>query len=248
MTQIPSVSIIVPARDEAGTIREIARRIPVMGKMTEIIFVEGFSTDKTWQGILELKRQFSRKNMRVIAIRQGNKKGKAAAVEQGFLRASGDILMILDADLSVDPESLPRFYQKISRSPKKFINGSRFIFPQEPFAMRYLNNIGNICFAYLFSILFRQKISDTLCGTKVIWKKEWLKMKEITKPFAKYDPYGDFELFLGAFLLHLEVIEVPVVYRARTYGKTKISRFRDGFHLLFVLFAFILFILRRALS
>lgn len=248
MTTIPNVSIIIPARDEAGTIEEIVRRIPMMGALTEIIFVEGFSKDKTWEKILEVKRDAKRKNCRILAVKQGRKKGKAAAVELGFMKSSGDILMILDADLSVDPEVLPSFYNQIKGNSKRFINGSRFIYPQEPLAMRYLNNIGNICFAFLFSLLFGQKISDTLCGTKVLWKKEWIKMKKITKPFAQFDPYGDFELFLGAKLLGLEVIEVPVIYKARIYGQTKISRFRDGLHLLFVLFAFLFFLLRRALS
>lgn len=244
MTRIPSVSIIVPARDEAGTIAALLRRIPLLGRQTEVLFIEGFSTDGTWEEIQRVQKKYKGK-LKISSYKQERQKGKRAAMELGFLKASGDILMILDADLSVDPESLKYFYTQAKTAPNCFVNGSRFIFPQEPFAMRALNNIGNMCFARLFSIILGDHITDTLCGTKVIWRQQWKKVLRATADFRHHDPYGDFSLFLGAYLLSLQTIEVPVVYRARVYGTTKISRFRDGLRLLVVLLAFLRFARKR---
>ncbi len=245
MNRVPSVSIIVPARDEAGNIEELYRRVPVVGRHTELIFVEGFSRDATWDVISRVVSTHSRKSLRVRGYQQNTVKGKEAATRLGFDKATGDILMILDADLSIDPEQLREFYDRMIEAPNRFINGSRFIYPQEKAAMRYLNNIGNIMFARIFSLILGMRVTDTLCGTKVLWKKDWQRLKKTTASFARHDPYGDFELFLGAHLLNLRIIEIPVVYKARVYGRTKISRFRDGTRLLFVLFSFILFLFRR---
>ncbi len=245
MKTLPSVSVIIPARDEAGNIAPLIKRMPVLGAWTEIIFVEGFSNDGSWEVIEQCLHQRSRRGLTVRAYQQTAKRGKEAATRLGFDKASGDILMILDADLSVDPERLRDFYAAIADFPHRFVNGSRFIYPQEAFAMRYLNNLGNIFFAKIFSLILGMRVSDTLCGTKVLWRKDWKKLKKLVAAFASHDPYGDFELFLGAHLLGLEIIEVPVVYRARVYGQTKISRFRDGFRLLRVLGSFLFFLSRR---
>ncbi len=248
MKKLPTVSIIVPARDEAGNIESLIKRIPILGGHTELVFVEGFSQDGTWEMIQRVKKSTKLKGLSVVAFKQEKRRGKEAATRLGFDKAAGAVLMILDADLSVEPERLKLFYDALIQTPHRFVNGSRFIHPQEPLAMRYLNNIGNIAFARIFSLILGMRVTDTLCGTKVLWRKDWKRLKAAVAPFARHDPYGDFELFLGAHVLGLQIVEVPVVYKARTYGQTKISRFRDGLRLLAVLGSFLLFLTRRRLS
>jgi glycosyltransferase involved in cell wall biosynthesis len=225
-----SVSVIVPARDEAGTIAKVVRRVPVMGKGTEIVFVEGFSKDKTWSQIKKWAKT-KRQGVVVRAYKQKGEKGKAKAVEIGFARARGEILMILDADLSTPAESLKDFYRALVDKKGEFINGSRFIYPKQKGAMRYFNHLGNKFFAGVFSLILRQRITDTLCGTKAMWAKDYKKIFNITKDIRKDDPYGDFTFLLGAAKMGLKVYEVPVKYKARVYGKSKISPFWDGIKL-----------------
>lgn len=229
-----SVSVIVPARDEAGTVAEVVRSVPKMGKWTEIIFVEGFSKDGTWQEIDKVRKIIKKSNLklRIRAYKQKGKKGKAGAVELGFMKSKGQILMILDADLSTPAKYLKDFYEAITSGKGDFINGSRFVHPKEKGAMKYFNHLGNKFFAFVFSFILKQKISDTLCGSKAIWSKDYKKILEVTKDIRKSDPYGDFTLLLGAAKLGLTVYEIPIKYRARVYGKSKISPFWDGIELI----------------
>jgi len=215
--------VIIPARDEAGTIHLISKLIPKMGDGVEIIFVEGFSKDLTWDQIKKLK---------VKAVKQSGKMGKARAVELGFKKAKGEILMILDSDLSVDPKYLKDCYNLLASGKAEFVNTSRFVYPKEKGAMRYFNHLGNKFFAFIFSLILKQKITDTLCGTKAFFKKDYEKILHLTKSIRKNDPYGDFTLLLGASKLGLKVSEVPVKYKARVYGKSKISPFWDGLKLI----------------
>jgi len=236
-----SVSLIVPVRDEEGTISELVTRVPLLGKHTEIIFVEGFSKDGSWEVIKKISSEVghiksNNQKLHIRAYKQRGKMGKGRAVEIGFDNAKGDILIILDADLSVPPESLRGFYQLLASRRADFVNGSRFIYPKEKGAMRYFNHLGNRFFAFIFSIILGQRITDTLCGTKALFRKDWLPILEVTRRIRKDDPYGDFTLLLGAAKLGLRVAEVPIKYKARVYGKSKISPFWDGIKL-FVLLA-----------
>lgn len=240
----PSVSIIVPARDEEGTIKETVQRLPEMGEWMEVIFVEGHSRDGTWKEIKKLQNsrlrqgfagQAKHPNLQIRAYKQGKKRGKANAVETGFEQATGDILMILDADLSVPPQSLSKFYEPLVSGKADFVNGSRFIYPKEKGAMRYFNHLGNKFFAAAFSLILRQRITDTLCGTKALFRKDYERILNLTNDIRKDDPYGDFTLLLGAAKLGLRVAEVPIEYKARIYGKSKISPFWDGMKLIILL-------------
>lgn len=222
-----SVSVIVPARNEAGTIADLVKRVPKMGKWTEIIFVEGFSNDGTWE---EIQKQSG-----VRAYKQKSKKGKAGAVWIGFKKAKGDILMILDSDLSVPPEDLTKFYDLMEGGKATFVNGSRFVYSQEKGAMRYFNHLGNKFFAFCFSFILKQNVTDTLCGTKAIFRKDYKTLAKKYKYIFKNDPYGDFSLLLGAGKMGLKVLEVPIKYKARVYGKSKISPFFDGLKLIKIL-------------
>ena len=225
-----SVSIVVPARNEAGNIRNIVKRLPKMGPDDEIIFVEGHSKDNTWQEIQKISDEYG-KVLNIKCIKQDGT-GKADAMRKGFASASKDIFMILDADLSVVPETLPDFYKAICEDKAEFLNGSRLVYPHDGKAMRFLNMVGNKFFAAVFSFLVGQRFKDTLCGTKVISKENYGKIVLNRSFFGDFDPFGDFDLILGASRLGLKIREIPVRYYERTYGSTNIKRWRHGFILL----------------
>lgn len=225
-----SVSVIIPARNEKGNIENALRRLPKMGKHTEIIFVEGHSTDDTLDEIKKVCQKYSGVLDVKYLVQDG--KGKGDAVRKGFAAAKGDILMILDADLTVPPEDLVKFYGAIATSRGEYINGSRLIYPMEDDAMRSLNILGNKFFSMMFTFLLGQRLKDTLCGTKVISRQNYEKLIANRKFFGDFDPFGDFDLIFGSAKLNLKIVEIPIRYKAREYGDTNISRFRHGWLLL----------------
>jgi SAM-dependent methyltransferase len=225
----PSVSVVVPARNEAGNIDAILQRVPEMGAGTEIVFVEGHSTDDTCAAI---ERAIAQNPQRRCTLLRQEGRGKGDAVRLGFARAAGDILMILDADLTVAPEDLPRFYDALVARRAEFVNGVRLVYPMEAQAMRFLNLLGNKFFSMAYSWLLGQSVKDTLCGTKVLWKRDYELIAANRAYFGDFDPFGDFDLLFGAARLNLRIVDMPVRYAARTYGKTNISRFRHGLLLL----------------
>ncbi len=231
----PSVSVIVPARNEKGNIENIICRTPTMGPDMEIIFIEGHSRDGTFEEIERVQKQHSDRDIKLF--RQDGE-GKGDAVRKGFDAARGDIVMILDADMTVPPEDLPKFYAALTGGGE-FINGSRLVYPMERDAMQFLNRIANHIFSILFSWLLNQRFTDTLCGTKALWRSDYRRIALQRGYFGQFDPFGDFELIFGAAKLSLKVIEIPIRYAARVYGETQISRFRHGWLLLrMVWFAF----------
>jgi len=224
-----SSSIVIPARNESGNLDNALKRLPKFGSHQEIIFIEGNSTDDTWEQMQKLPEKYPDWD---IKIDQQPGKGKGDAVRKGFSMATGDILMILDADLTVPPEDLPSFYYALIKNKGEFINGSRLVYPMEKNAMRLLNLIGNKFFSIMFSWLLDQPIKDTLCGTKVIFKKDYEKLIKNRAFFGEFDPFGDFDLIFGAYKLNLKIVDLPIRYRERIYGDTNISRFSHGFILL----------------
>ena len=221
----PGVSIIVPARNEAGNIKAIFDRVPKMGRDTELVFVEGHSQDDTYAAIE--KEIAAHPSTPSLLLRQTGI-GKADAVRLGFERASGEVLMILDADLTVPPEDLPRFYEALVSGKGEFINGVRLVYPMEAQAMRSLNFLGNKFFSMAFSWLLGQPIKDTLCGTKVLWKNDYEQIAANRSYFGDFDPFGDFDLIFGAAKQNLKIVDLPIRYRERTYGTTNISRWKHG--------------------
>ena len=218
-------SIIVPCRNERGNVEAVVARTPQIGSHTEIIFVEGGSTDGTPQ---EIQRVMGENPGRAITLLTQSGKGKGDAVRCGFDAAKGDILMILDGDLTVEPEELPKFYNAIVGGTADFVHGSRLVYPMQNEAMRFLNLLGNRFFSIAFTYLLDQTFKDTLCGTKVLLHSDYNKIASNRHYFGEFDPFGDFDLIFGAAKLNLKIIEIPVHYRARTYGTTNISRFRHG--------------------
>lgn len=225
-----STTVLVPARNESGNIENAVLRLPDFGKHVEIIFVEGNSTDDTWEKIQEIQTKY--KDTHDIKILQQPGKGKGDAVRAGYAIATGDILMILDADLTVPPEQLPKFYNALAQNKGGFINGTRLIYPMEKNAMRFLNTLGNKFFSMAFSWLLEQPIKDTLCGTKVMFRKDYIKLAANRSYFGDFDPFGDFDLLFGAYKLNLKIIDMPIRYQERIYGDTNISRFKHGLLLL----------------
>lgn len=227
--KVPLTTVIIPARNEAGNIENAVQRIPEMGAGTEIIFVEGNSTDNTYEKIQTAIELHPDKNCHLL---KQPGKGKADAVRFGYEHSTGDVLMILDADLTVIPEDLTRFYDALITGKGEFINGVRLVYPMEKEAMRFLNFLGNKFFSITFSWLLGQPVKDTLCGTKVLWKQDYERIKAGRSYFGDFDPFGDFDLLFGAARLKLKIVDMPVRYHERTYGSTNISRWSHGWLLL----------------
>ena len=224
------VSCVIPARNEAGNIENALKRFPDLGCETEIIFVEGHSTDGTWEEILRVATLYKDK-FQILAVQQPGK-GKADAVRLGFSHARQDLLVVLDADLTMPPEMLPRFCYAYNQGYGDFINGSRLVYPMEGAAMRFLNRMGNIFFAKMLSAVLDARLGDSLCGTKLLTRHDYQRMVAWRRDFGDFDPFGDFELLFPAAVLGLGIVDIPVRYRARTYGETSIQRFRHGLQLL----------------
>ena len=231
----PIVSVVVPARNEAGNIAQIFARMPQMGRKTELIFVEGHSRDDTYA---EIERQMAANPKQPAKLFRQTGAGKGDAMRLGYAQASGDVLMILDADMTVPPEDLPRFYQALCDNTGDFINGVRLVYPMEKQAMRFFNFLANKWFSWAFSWLLGQPVKDTLCGTKVLWKTDYERIAANRSYFGDFDPFGDFDLLFGAAKLHQKIVDMPIRYRERTYGTTNIQRWKHGWLLLrMVLFA-----------
>ncbi len=224
-----SVSVIIPARNEAGNIEAAVRRLPRLGARTEIIFVEGNSTDQTWAEIARVQAAYP--DLQIKALRQ-TENGKGNAVREGFAAASGEILMILDADLTMPPEELPKFYRALVSGRADFANGVRLVYPMQDKAMRFCNFVANKLFGLAFSWALGQSIKDTLCGTKALFKKDYERIAANRAHFGNFDPFGDFDLLFGASRLQLKIADVPIRYRERTYGRTNIKRWSHGVLLL----------------
>ncbi|WP_446010259.1 glycosyltransferase [Candidatus Electrothrix sp.] len=230
-----TISVIIAARNEAGHIEELLNRIPKIGKKTEIIFVEGGSSDNTFNVI---EQNILASGTQDVFLYRQQGKGKGDAVQLGFQKATGDVVLILDADMTVRPEDLPIFVQALADGKGEFINGVRLVYPMEDEAMRFFNILGNKFFSFAFSWLLNQQIKDTLCGTKVMWRQDYEILAAHRHYFGEFDPFGDFDLIFGAAKMNLKLIDLPIRYQARRYGTTNISRWSNGWLLLkMVIFA-----------
>ena len=224
----PSASVVIPCRNEKGNIEAAIRRLPQFCDDLEILFVEGNSTDGTYEECLRVQNVHSDLDIKVL---KQDGRGKADAVRKGLARARGEIFLILDADLTVAPEDLPKFYAAIASGKGDLINGTRFVYPMESGAMPLLNNVANRAFARFFSYLLNHRVTDTLCGTKALRADDYRRIANDRERFGDTDPFGDFELLIGGARINLKFVEIPVSYAARRYGSPQISRFRDGYRL-----------------
>ena len=225
----PLVSVIVPTRNESGNIGRIFDETPQLGAGTELVFVEGHSHDDTYDAI---EREMAARPSFNAQLHRQTGEGKGDAVRLGFAHAKGDVLMILDADLTVSPQDLPRFYEALVSGQGEFINGVRLVYPMEQQAMRFFNFLGNKFFSLAFSWLLGQSVKDTLCGTKVMFKKDYELIAANRTYFGNFDPFGDYDLIFGAARLGMKLVDLPIRYRARTYGETNIQRWHHGWLLL----------------
>ncbi len=227
-----SVSIIIPARNEQGNIKKLFEQLPVLGTSCEVLFIEGHSKDNTRAEISRNIMIYKSTTPFVFKLLIQTGIGKGDAVNTGFDHASGDILIIYDADMTVDPLDLHKFYIALISGEGEFINGSRLVYPMQGEAMQFMNILGNKFFSILYSWLLGQRIKDTLCGTKALWRKDYIALKKNRFFSQQYDPFGDFKLLLGASRMNLQIIDLPVRYRERTYGATNIQRFINAWELL----------------
>jgi Glycosyl transferase family 2/Methyltransferase domain len=228
-------SVVIPARNEAGNIEAAVQRVPDMGSGTEIIFIEGHSHDKTWEEIHRVALAYPQRKIRIL---KQQSKGKGGAVREAFAAATGDLLFILDADLTMPPEQLPKFYDAVRWGTADFVNGVRLVYPMQDEAMQFFNMVANKLFSMAFSWLLGQPIKDTLCGTKVLFRSDYEAITRNRAYFGDFDPFGDFDLLFGAAKLNLRILDLPIRYQARTYGDTNIQRWRHGWLLLrMVIFA-----------
>lgn len=221
-----SVSVIIPCKDERGNVEDAVRRIPELGRSTEIIFCDDKSTDGTADEVRRMQQLYPNKKIRLL---EGPGICKAKNVWTGFRGATGDILLILDADLTTMPEELPRFIDTLLSGKAEFANGSRLVYPMPPAAMKATNMAGNKFFSLAFSYLLDQRVKDTLCGTKVLWRSDWDRMERFLGTWGTEDRWGDYELLFGASKLNLRIVDVPVHYQERIYGVTKMTKvFKNG--------------------
>lgn len=227
-----TVSVIVTCRNEKGNIERVVKECPRMGKHTELIFVEGGSKDGTLEEIQRIAQQYQHEWDVSWFVQEGT--GKGDAVRKGFKHAKGDILMILDGDLTMPAQELPKFFEALIMGKGEFINGSRLVYSMESGAMRFLNLLANFFFGVVFSWLLDQRVKDTLCGTKVLWRNDYERIVANRAFFGLEDPFGDFDLLFGASKLNLKIIDMPIRYKDRTYGQTNIRRFWHGFILLWI--------------
>ncbi len=228
-TSLKSCSIIIPCRNEKGNIESAIKRTPTFCEKQEFIFIEGHSEDGTYDEIERVINAYPDFDIKVL---KQDGIGKADAVYKGFDLATSEVLMILDADLTMPPEELSKFWDVISSGQAEYVNGSRLVYPMEDDAMRLLNYFANRFFSILFTWLLNQRYTDTLCGTKVLKKSDYSRLKENKDYFGDFDPFGDFDLIFGSSKLCLRMVEIPITYQARSYGNTQISRFHHGIQLL----------------
>jgi glycosyltransferase involved in cell wall biosynthesis len=221
----PSTSVVIPCRNEAGHIADLVERLPELGAGSEFLFVEGNSKDDTEQAIRD---SIARNPGRPLRLLKQTGHGKGDAVRLGFDQAKGDILVILDSDMGVSPEDVPKFVNALVRGKGEMVNGSRLVYPIEGRAMRFLNLVANKLFASLFSWVLEQQVRDTLCGTKALYREDYRRIAANRAYFGEFDPFGDFDLLFGAARLNFKIVDVAVRYHERRYGETNISRFRHG--------------------
>jgi glycosyltransferase involved in cell wall biosynthesis len=225
----PTVSVVIPCRNEAGHIRPLVESLPDLPTGSEFLFVEGGSTDDTEAVIQEVIAESPERPLRFL--RQPGR-GKGDAVRAAFAEAKAEIVLILDSDMGVAPADVPKFVSALARGKGEMVNGSRMVYPMEGRAMRFLNLLANKFFALLFSWLLGQQVRDTLCGTKALWREDYERIAANRSYFGDFDPFGDFDLLFGASRLNLRIVDLAVRYHERTYGDTNISRFRHGVLLL----------------
>jgi glycosyltransferase involved in cell wall biosynthesis len=225
----PATSVVIPCRNEAGHIRPLVSRLPDLGPNSEFLFVEGHSADDTEAVIRQVIHENPGRPFRLL---KQTGRGKGDAVRLGFAEARGEALVILDSDMGVAPEDVPKFVAALARGKGELVNGSRLVYPMEGRAMRFLNLLANKFFALLFGWLLGQQVRDTLCGTKALYREDYERIAAARAYFGDFDPFGDFDLLFGASRLNLRIVDLAVRYHERQYGDTNISRFRHGWLLL----------------
>ena len=221
MRSKPTLTCVVPARNEAGHLERLVKSILSVEEISYVVIVEGGSSDNTY----EIAEKLSKMNPdRLSCIKQSGK-GKFNAVLEGASIHKTEFTMIWDADGTVPVESSREIINQ-AFSENSFSMGDRLRGDIEPGAMQFANKVGNWLFAIAWAPINRIRPTDIFCGTKVAPSEVFAK---VSKYFASADPYGDIALLLTARSLNIKVSAVTVRYTARMYGESKMHRWKMGF-------------------
>ncbi len=219
-----SISCLVPARNEAGHLRIVISHVLQISDISEIIIIEGGSTDDTFKVAKDLETEFP--NL-VRTIKQTGI-GKFNAVLDGAKLSTGELVMIWDADGTISLNESRRIIQ-VAKEKSGAAMGDRLRGTMAPGSMMRANKVGNWVFALLWCPILNWRIQDLLCGTKIFPRQVF---ESLPGKYIRFDPYGDFALLANARNLGIKIASVTVDYDARSYGKTNIHRWTGGWLLL----------------
>lgn len=212
-----SVSVIVPAYNEEKNIKEILRMLldveQVLPSM-EIIVIDDGSTDGTFEEIAKF-------SSRVKLLKHEKNCGKGAALVTGFDEATGDVVVVQDADLEYSPYDIPRLVKPILSGEADVVFGSRFKGSRE--GMRFTNYVGNKLLSLGTKFLYGAPITDLMTGYKVFAKRV-IKSMDLTEDGFGIEPEIAAEVFQGGW----RYAEVPIMYTRRTRGHSKFRFLKDG--------------------
>lgn len=220
------ISCVVPARNEGGHLFELIEKIMRLEEISDIVIVEGGSSDDTWQVAKSIAAIDS---TRISAIQQTGK-GKFNAVIDGAELCQESLVLIWDADGTVPVTNTLEIIETALLN-NCAVMGNRLVGSMEIGAMRKANKIGNWLFAFLWAPILNWKPVDLLCGTKLFPKEVFISIPE---SLLKADPYGDFALIANSIRLNYPLKSIPVDYTSRKYGETNIHRWSGGLRLLWV--------------
>lgn len=229
----PTVSLVVPAKNEAANLREVLPRLPLVH---EVILVDGHSTDGTVEAAQGVMPD-------IVVVRQ-TRKGKGNALAAGFAAATGDIIVMFDADCSADPEEISEFVRVLT-SGADFAKGSRYAEGGGSEDITPLRKVGNSALNAVANVAFRTKFTDLCYGYNAFWRDlvPVLDLPPLDLPApAEGMLWGDgFEIetlincrFAAA---QVKIVEVPSTELSRLHGESNLRTFRDGVRVLRTIFA-----------
>ncbi len=213
------VSVIVPAYNEEQNIKEILRMLldveQVLPSM-EVIVIDDGSTDGTFEEVAKF-------SSRVKLLKHENNRGKGAALATGFDEASGEVVVVQDADLEYSPYDIPRLVKPILSGEADVVFGSRFKGRRD--GMRFTNYVGNRLLSLTTKLLYKAPITDLMTGHKVFARRV-IRSMDLTEDGFKIEPEFAAEVFQGGW----RYTEVPIGYTRRRRGSSKFRFFKDGVH------------------
>ena len=212
------VSFLIPAHDEERTIGEVLERIDALELEAEVIVVDDGSTDTT-AAIVE---EWASKHEGVVLIRQENR-GKGAALRAAIPRATGDIVVVQDADMEYDPAEVPVLIEPLVRGVADAVYGSRLAGGRPQRAYLFWHRVGNRFLSVLTGVLFNTTLTDMETGYKA-FRTDVLRSLNLSRDDFTIEPEITGELCRR----HMRIYETPIAYYGRTYAEGKEITWHDG--------------------